>query len=99
MLDSAEFYQACAACLKNNGMVTVNLFGDHPSYLKNLNAMQFAFHTVTCLPEVHQGSVVAFGFKSQPLQDFTELYQRAAIIKDITKLPAKSWVDGLKSWD
>jgi spermidine synthase len=54
---------------------------------------------VLCLPEVHQGNVVAFAFKSQPLQDFAELYQRAAVIKDITKLPAKSWVDGLKSWD
>ena len=99
MLDSAEFYQACAACLKKNGMVTVNLFGDHPSFVKNLKAIQFAFHTVLCLPEVHQGNVVAFAFKSQPLQDFAELYQRAAVIKDITKLPAKSWVDGLKSWD
>ena len=36
VLDSFEFYQACAACLQRDGIMTVNLFGDHPSYDKNL---------------------------------------------------------------
>ena len=51
-----------------------------------------------CLPEVHQGNVVVLAFKSQPELDYADLYQRAAVIKDITKLPARSWVDGIKSW-
>jgi spermidine synthase len=74
----------------------VNLFGDHPSYEKNLKAMRFAFDQVICLPEVHDGNVVALAFKSGRELDFLELYVRAATIAETTKLPAKSWVNGLK---
>lgn len=95
VLDSAEFYQACADCLQENGMMTVNLFGDHPSFSKNIKAMKFVFGTVLCLPEVHDGNVVAIAFKQKPLLDFPTLYERAKEIKTQTKLPAKSWVDGL----
>jgi spermidine synthase len=98
MLDTAEFYQACANCLTEQGIATINLFGDHPSYAKNFKALCFAFDHVICLPEVHQGNVVVLAFKSQPELDYADLYQRAAVIKDITKLPARSWVDGIKSW-
>lgn len=97
VLDSAEFYQACAACLKPNGVLTVNLFGDHPSYAKNLKAMRFAFHRVLCLPEVHDGNVIAIAFKEHVKLDFAALYERADQIKVQTKLPAKSWVNGLKA--
>ncbi|MDY7536896.1 methyltransferase domain-containing protein [Undibacterium sp. RTI2.1] len=96
VLDTAEFYEACAACLTPNGLLTVNLFGDHPSYAKNLKALRFVFDRVLCLPEVHDGNVVAIAFKSAIKLDFPVLYERAAIIKEISKLPAKSWVDGLK---
>jgi len=96
VLDTPEFYLACAACLKSHGIMTVNLFGDHPSYAKNLKAMRFAFDHVICLPEVHDGNVVALAFKSGNELDFLELYVRAQAIADSTKLPAKSWVNGLK---
>lgn len=98
MLDTVKFYQACANCLTEQGIATINLFGDHPSYAKNFKALCFAFDHVICLPEVHQGNVVVLAFKSQPELDYADLYQRAAVIKDITKLPARSWVDGIKSW-
>jgi len=97
VLDTAEFYQACAACLKPNGIMTVNLFGDHPSYAKNLKAMRFAFDQVLCLPEVHDGNVIAIAFKAAPKLDFPALYDRAAQIAAATKLPTKAWVNGLKS--
>jgi len=97
VLDSAEFYQACAACLKDQGILTVNLFGDHPSYLKNLKAMRYAFGQVLCLPEVHDGNVVAIAFKNRVTLDFPALYERAAGIKEATRLPARSWVNGLKA--
>jgi spermidine synthase len=97
VLDSVEFYQACAACLTTQGVMTVNLFGDHPSYAKNLKAMRFAFDSILCLPEVHDGNVVALAFKQSPATlDFPALYERAAAIKLATKLPTKSWVNGLK---
>ncbi|MFC3108285.1 methyltransferase domain-containing protein [Undibacterium arcticum] len=97
VLDTPEFYQDCAACLAPGGMMTVNLFGDHPSYAKNLKAMRFAFDQVLCLPEVHEGNIVAIAFKTRPELDFAALYARAAQITAATKLPAKSWVNGLKS--
>jgi spermidine synthase len=96
VLDSAEFYTACAACLKPHGIMTVNLFGDHPSYAKNIKAMRFAFSEVLCLPEVHQGNVVAIAFKTKPTLDFPNLYDKAAQITALTKLPTKAWVNGLK---
>jgi spermidine synthase len=98
VLDTPEFYRACAACVIPDGIMTVNLFGDHPSYAKNLKAMRPAFAEVICLPEVHQGNVVALAFRTAPQLDFTALYQRASELHEKTKLPAKSWVNGLKAW-
>ncbi|GGY12100.1 spermidine synthase [Massilia dura] len=95
VLDSAEFYSACAACLTDDGIMTVNLFGDHPSYAKNLKAMKFAFAQVVSLPEVHDGNVVALAFKRARALDIPALEARAAEIHAQTKLPAKSWVKGL----
>ncbi len=96
VLDTAEFYAACAATLAPHGIMTVNLFGDHPSYQKNLKAMRFAFATVLCLPKVHDGNVVAIAFKTKPDLDYPALYVRAASITTACKLPAKSWVRGLE---
>lgn len=95
VLDSTEFYQGCANCLKNDGMMTVNLFGDHPSFAKNMKVLRYVFDTVLCLPEVHDGNVVAIAFKQKPELNFKQLYENAKIIKTDTKLPAKTWVDGL----
>jgi spermidine synthase len=97
VLDTPEFYQACNACLAENGVMTVNLFGDHPSFKKNIKAMRFAFDTVICLPEVHDGNVVALCFKNAPDLDPERLAARAAQIVAATKLPAKSWVKGLQA--
>lgn len=96
VLDTAEFYAACAATLAPHGIMTVNLFGDHPSYKKNLKAMRFAFATVLCLPKVHDGNVVAIAFKTKPDVDFSVLDARAGSITAACKLPAKSWVRGLE---
>ena len=97
VLESAEFYRACAACLTREGIATINLFGDHPSYRRNLEAICGAFDAVISLPEVHQGNIVVIAFKTTPVLDFADLYARAAVIRDITRLPARSWVDGMKS--
>jgi len=69
MLDTPEFYKACSDCLKPEGVVTVNLFGDHPSYAKNFKAMMYAFDTLICLPEVHDGNVIALAFNAPPKLD------------------------------
>ncbi len=97
VLDTPEFYRACARCLTDNGIATINLFGDHPSFRKNMPAICSAFDHVLALPEVHDGNVVVIAFKSEPEFDFADLYQRAAVIREMTKLPARSWVNGMKS--
>lgn len=99
VLDTPEFYTACAKTLTDNGMLTVNLFGDHASFPKNLKALRFAFEEVLCLPMVHDGNIVAIAFKQKPSLDFTALYERADQILAATRLPAKSWVNGLKAKD
>lgn len=99
VLDSPEFYAACEACLTDQGIMTVNLFGDHPSYARNVKAMKSAFRQVICLPEVHDGNVVAICFKTRRELDFPALKERAAEIQATTKLPAKSWVRGLQQQD
>lgn len=96
VLDSAEFYQACADCLKPDGILTVNLFGDHPSYLKNINVLKFIFDQVICLPEVHDGNVIAIAFNNRVKLDFAALHARAVQIQLDTKLPAKTWVNGIQ---
>jgi spermidine synthase len=97
VLDTPEFYKACNACLVDGGMMTVNLFGDHPSFNKNIKAMKFAFAQVICLPEVHDGNVVALCFKERRAIDIPALAARAAQITAATKLPAKSWVKGIET--
>jgi spermidine synthase len=95
VLDTPEFYQACNACLTDQGVMTVNLFGDHPSFAKNIKALRFAFKHVICLPEVHEGNVIALCFKRMPDLDPERLAARAAQIVAATKLPAKAWVKGI----
>jgi spermidine synthase len=95
VLDTPEFYQACNDCLSEHGIMTVNLFGDHPSYAKNIKAMKFAFAQLICLPQVHDGNVVAIAFKRRREIDLKALAERAAQIVAETKLPAKSWIKGI----
>lgn len=98
VLDTPEFYAACAACLKPDGIMTVNLFGDHPSYNKNFKALRYAFDDVICLQPCAEGNVVAIAFKTRPELDYPALYERAGRITTFTKLPATSWVNGIKAW-
>jgi spermidine synthase len=101
-LSSPEFYQACANCLTDDGMLTVNLFGNPDHYEANCNAnleaLNAAFDAVVWLPMVHDANTVAIAFKQAPAVDFDVLYERATEIRLSTKLPAAKWVNGLKAW-
>ena len=98
VLDTPEFYQACADCLADGGVMTANVFGDIANYDKNLAAMALAFDAVVWLPEVHDANIVVVAFRQAPQIDFAVLYERAAEIKRRYNLPARNWVDGLKEW-
>lgn len=98
VLSSETFYAACANCLSAKGMMTVNLYCDWPEHLHHLHMMEKSFEALAWLPEVHDGNIVAIGFKQSPTVDFDDLYARAEEIRISFGLPAKSWVDGLYQW-
>lgn len=96
--ESAEFYAACRACLRSPGMLTVNLFGAHASFGRNARALDAAFDgRVVVLPEVHEGNRVALAFSGPPLAvRWTAIRERAAVVARALRLPASTWVDGLR---
>ena len=98
VLDSVAFYQGCCDCLRPDGIMTANVFGEFGNYDKNLAAMTEVFDAVVWLPEVHDANIVVIAFKHAPQLDFSELYERAGAIKRRLNLPAKKWVEGLKEW-
>ena len=98
VLDSPEFYQACADCLTEGGIMTTNVFGEFSNYDKNLLHMEQAFDAVVWLPEVHDANIVVLAFKHSPQIDFSVLYERAGAIKKTMNLNARGWVNGLKEW-
>jgi spermidine synthase len=98
VLDSVSFYRACRACLTPEaGVVTINLFGDHPSFVRNMRHLNEAFdRRVIALPEVHDGNRVAIAFAGPALDvPFAALETRAKLIEAQLGLPARKWVKGL----
>jgi spermidine synthase len=98
VLDSVSFYRACRACLTPEaGIVTINLFGDHPSFVRNMRHLNEAFdRRVIALPEVHDGNRVALAFAGPALDvPFAALESRAKLIEAQLGLPARKWVKGL----
>lgn len=97
--DSVEFYGHCVRALKENGMATINLFGDHPSFEKNIRHLATAFDgRVFALPEIHEGNRIALAFKGAPvIHEWAELYARADTVKSEYGLAAKRWVSAVKA--
>ncbi len=97
VLDTPEFYAACKQCLVFNGMMTVNLFGDHPSFDKNINAIRKSFTEVVCLSPSKEGNVVVLAFKKKPVFNIDVLTVKAGQIKEKYGLDAKKWLKDLKN--
>ncbi|CAB3763810.1 spermidine synthase [Paraburkholderia humisilvae] len=99
VLDSVAFYRAVRACLTHAGIATINLFGDHPSFVRNMKRLNEAFDSrVVALPEVHEGNRIAIAFSGPPLQvPFAMLQQRAKLIEKTLGLPARQWLKGLQA--
>lgn len=94
VLDSVAFYRATRACLSEAGIAVINLFGDHPSFVRNMKHLNAAFdQRVIALPEVHDGNRIAFAFSGPVLSvTYAQLNERAALIEETLKLPARKWV-------
>ena len=99
VLDSVAFYRAVRACLTSAGVATINLFGDHPSFVRNMKHLSTAFDgRVIALPEVHEGNRVVLAFSGPHIDvPFKALTARAKLIEDKLPLPARKWVAALRS--
>lgn len=96
--DSLAFYRAVRACLTEAGIATINLFGDHPSFVRNMRQLNAAFDgRVIALPEVHEGNRIALAFSGPALEvAYSTLKGRAKLIEDTLGLPARRWVKALR---
>ncbi len=95
--DSPEFYQGCYRALADVGVMTVNLFGDHASFPRNLDNIRKAFNgRVLQLPEIDAGNRVVLAFKG-PLLDISvqQLLDRADVVGAAYGLPAGRWAKAL----
>jgi spermidine synthase len=98
VLDSVAFYRAVRACLTDAGVATINLFGDHPSFVRNMKRLNEAFEgRVIALPEVHDGNRIALAFSGPALEvTWAALEKRARLIETRLGLPAHQWVKALR---
>jgi len=95
--DTLEFYQDCRAALAEVGVLTVNLFGSHESFPRNLANIREAFAgRVLQLPEVDEGNRVVLAFKG-PLLDVSvrQFLDRAEAVQSDYGLPALRWARSL----
>jgi len=95
--DTLEFYQDCRAALAEVGVLTVNLFGSHESFPRNLANIREAFEgRVLQLPEIDEGNRVVLAFKG-PLLDVSvrQFLDRAEAVQAGYGLPALRWARSL----
>lgn len=99
VLDTTAFYRACRRVLKAPGVMTINLFGDHDSFPKNIERICDAFdNRVLVFPEVHDGNIIALAFNGPAIDvSWETLEARAEVVESTTKLPAKDWVRKLRA--
>lgn len=97
--DSLSFYQNCAKVLDDDGILSVNLFGAHASYMYNLENLQKAFNgALILLPQTPEGNQVVLAFKQgEPTVPVETLLLRAQGIEKTLRLPATRWVRGLNT--
>lgn len=95
--DDERFYRLCRAALGRPGVACFNLFGRRfdPSFA-NIRA---AFDDrALALPEVDEGNRIVLAFNGPPLSvPMAALRARAVELEARWRLPARRWVDGLRS--
>jgi len=92
--DSLAFYQHCRQVLGEVGVMTVNLFGAHASFEKNIRRLSVAFDgRLLSLPQIDAGNQVVLAFKGPPIEvSIEQLLARAEVVESQYGLPAKKWV-------
>lgn len=96
--DSLAFYQQCHSVLGEVGVLTINLFGAHASFEKNIRRLSEAFGgRLLSLPQIDAGNQVVLAFKGPPIEvTIAQLLARAEVIESQYGLPAKKWVRSMQ---
>ncbi|KKW67133.1 spermidine synthase [Lampropedia cohaerens] len=100
VLDGAAFYADCHAMLADNGCMTVNLFGRHASFSRNMDNIASAFGSehLQFFKPTREGNTVVLARKNPVAVERPLLRQRAEAIEARWKLPARLWVHALQRW-
>ena len=95
--DSTEFYAGCRSTLTDNGIMVVNLFGNHESFPHNVDNIRHAFKGhILQLPQTSAGNRIVLAFGDSVLQQTTAvLLDRAERVTERYKLPAVRWARAL----
>jgi len=95
--DSLAFYQGCRDALADVGVVSVNLFGNHDSFGRNLEHLHAAFDgRILELPEVDEGNRVVLALKGPPVTiSLAQWLDRARAVQTRFGLPAQQWARAL----
>jgi len=98
VLDSAAFYNDCAALLVDGGVMAVNLFGRDASYERSADRIADAFGRERCvaLRPTREGNTVVLALKNEALPDRDEMSVRADAIEARFGLPARKWLRMLR---
>jgi len=95
--DSVTFYENCRRVLGEVGVLTVNLFGEHESFPRNIANMQAAFDgRLLMLPVIDAGNRIVLAFSGPAVNLMAEqLLARAQEIESRYRLPARRWAKAL----
>ena len=94
VLDSAEFYQHCYNMLREDGVMTVNLFGRNASYENSLAKIAEAFgpQALWAFRPTKEGNTVVLAQREPTRPERADLLLCAAEIESRWGLPAKKWL-------
>ncbi|CAM3793063.1 spermidine synthase [Bordetella tumulicola] len=95
--DSVTFYRHCRRVLGEVGVLSVNLFGQHESFDRNIENLRVAFDDrIVLLPEIDAGNQIVLAF-SGPSLGITpaQLLARAEEVESQYGLPARRWARAL----
>ncbi|MES2415637.1 MAG: spermidine synthase [Pseudomonadota bacterium] len=98
VLDSAAFYGGCHDLLADDGVMAVNLFGRHSSYVQSVEKIAEAFgpQAVWAFSPTREGNTVVLAQREPTRPERSELLSRADQVQSAHGLPAKKWLRILK---
>jgi len=96
--DSVDFYRDCRRVLGEAGVLSVNLFGRHESFPRNIAHLSEAFDgSLLTLPDIDEGNRIVLAFATPvPVLASEALRARAEAVEARYRLPARRWAKALR---